>query len=273
MTGLPKYIEIKEKLAARILSGEFPVVPPGEFPDEAKLPTEDALAREYQYSKMTVKRALDELVQDGVLVRKSGLGTWVIRKPGVRPKVPTIMSLSEQIRAAGLEPVTEVSDARRIRASEVDDWIRAAFELVPDAAETTDLYLIDRLRKAKALDGSLTTLARQTLYLFTAQFPEDLLQQDLTGSIFKVYARYGAREPTEAEETITFRPATAEEAALLGLEGSGECECPPYIVVRHRITLDQHRMVLEVMNSVDRADWFGTYTYRLTMARRDESGT
>jgi DNA-binding GntR family transcriptional regulator len=272
MAGVPKYIEIKEKLEARILAGEFPVVRPGEFPDEAKLPTEDTLAGEYQSSKMTVKRALDELTQDGVLVRKSGLGTWAIRRPGARAKAATIMSLSDQIREAGLDPVTEVCDARRLPASEVDGWIWAAFELDPEGAAITDLYLIDRMRKARAPDGSLTTLARQTLYLFAAQFPDDLLQGDLTGSIFELYARHGGRQPAEAEETITFRPATAEEAALLGLEGTGECECPPYVVVRRRITLDQHRMVLEVMNSVDRADWFGTYTYRLTMARRDEGG-
>lgn len=269
---MPKYMAIKLDLERRILAGEFPVVSPGEFPDAAKLPTEDALLKEYTASKPTVARALSELVQDGVLVRKSGLGTWVIRRPGVRPKVSTIMSLSDQIRAAGLEPVTEVRKAQRIRASETDDWIRVAFELDPDAAETTDLCLIDRIRKARAPDGSLTTLARQTLYLLAAQFPEDLLEQDLTGSIFKLYFRCGGREPSEAQETITFRPATAEEAALLGLEGTGECECPPYIVVRRRITLDQHRMVLEVMNSVDRADWFGTYTYRLSMARRAEGG-
>lgn len=271
MAGVSKYTEIKEQLQERILAGDWPVAGPGQLTPDARLPTEDDLATAYQTSKMTVKRALDELVLDGVLVRKSGLGTWVIRKPRGGLKLPSIVSLSEQIRAAGLEPVTEVLEAKRTQLCEEPDWIRDAFEVDVEVAETTDVYVIDRLRKARDGEGNVQCLARQTLYLLAAQFPATLLEEDLTGSIFKLYARYGAREPSEAIETVTFRPATPTEMEVLDLKRAGECECPPHVVGRRRTTLDQHRIPLEVMDSVDQAEWFGTYTYRLTMARRDEN--
>ncbi|MBN9426657.1 MAG: GntR family transcriptional regulator, partial [Burkholderiales bacterium] len=65
------YREIKRQLIADIASG---AVAPG-----AALPNETDLARRFQVSIGTLRRAVDELVADHILVRQQGRGTFVGR--------------------------------------------------------------------------------------------------------------------------------------------------------------------------------------------------
>lgn len=67
--GLPKYAQLRDQLIAAIRAGEWK---PGD-----KLPTEQELARGTPYSLGTVQRALRELVEEGLVVRAQGSGTFV----------------------------------------------------------------------------------------------------------------------------------------------------------------------------------------------------
>lgn len=73
--GLPKYAQLRDMLLAAIEQGHWK---PGE-----KLPTEQELARTMPYSLGTVQRALRALVEEGIVVRMQGSGTYVTesRKP------------------------------------------------------------------------------------------------------------------------------------------------------------------------------------------------
>ena len=66
---IPRYKAIKAYLEQGIRSRQF-------LPD-AQVPTEMALARQFEVSRMTANKAIQELVADGVLVRHQGLGTFV----------------------------------------------------------------------------------------------------------------------------------------------------------------------------------------------------
>ncbi|GAE32852.1 GntR family transcriptional regulator [Halalkalibacter hemicellulosilyticus] len=67
----PLYIQIKMILKERILHGVYPI---GE-----NIPAEPQLELEFDVSKITVRNAVKELVQEGYLEKKSGKGTKVIR--------------------------------------------------------------------------------------------------------------------------------------------------------------------------------------------------
>ncbi len=66
-----KYLSIAETLRERILSGQYA---PGE-----RLPSEIALAHQFNVSRGTVERAVRALVQEGLLHRQQGKGTFVAR--------------------------------------------------------------------------------------------------------------------------------------------------------------------------------------------------
>lgn len=67
--GIPRYVKIRESLRAQILSGELE--------RGQKLPSEDELAVQYGVSRMTVRQGISELIDDGLLYRRHGVGTFV----------------------------------------------------------------------------------------------------------------------------------------------------------------------------------------------------
>ena len=79
MKKIAKYMEIYLDIKKKISNGYYQI---GE-----KLPTGDELAKQYDASKLTVKKGIDLLVSEGVLRSRSGFGTEVLRKPIDNSKV------------------------------------------------------------------------------------------------------------------------------------------------------------------------------------------
>ena len=70
---LPLYFQLQQYLLERIRSGEFAA--------GQALPTEEALCREYNYSRITVRRAIENLCGEGIVYRRRGVGTFVGNAP------------------------------------------------------------------------------------------------------------------------------------------------------------------------------------------------
>ncbi|GLS85014.1 histidine utilization repressor [Paraferrimonas haliotis] len=67
--SLPKFIEIKQYICSQIEAGKWL--------EYCQVPSENQLAKQFACSRMTARRALTELCQQGTLVRTQGLGTFV----------------------------------------------------------------------------------------------------------------------------------------------------------------------------------------------------
>lgn len=67
--SLPLYMQIREIIRSRIEKGEIKPLDP--------LPSEDALCREYQVSRITIKKALEDLKKEGYILRIKRKGTFV----------------------------------------------------------------------------------------------------------------------------------------------------------------------------------------------------
>lgn len=86
------YARIKRHVVARIESREWPVA--------SRVPSENQLAAEFGVSRMTARRALLELMQEGWLVRSQGLGTFVAdRKPVL--SMMEVRNIAEEIAERG----------------------------------------------------------------------------------------------------------------------------------------------------------------------------
>lgn len=78
---IPKYYQLKRIILQQIKDGTLKV--------NTKLPSEPALARQFLISRPTVRQALNELVNEGLLYRKRGIGTFVSgAEPKQQPKMP-----------------------------------------------------------------------------------------------------------------------------------------------------------------------------------------
>lgn len=107
-------------------------------PDDA-LPPERDLAELLNVSRITVRKAIDELVEEGLLIRKQGSGTFVSNR--VEKNFAKLTSFSEDMRARGREP-------RSV-------WLnRAAGTVTPEESLTlrsspgTPVYRFHRIRYA-----------------------------------------------------------------------------------------------------------------------------
>jgi GntR family histidine utilization transcriptional repressor len=86
------YARIKRHVVSRIESGEWKVA--------SRVPSENQLAEQFEVSRMTARRALLELVQEGFLVRSQGLGTFVAdRKPVL--SMLEVRNIAEEIAERG----------------------------------------------------------------------------------------------------------------------------------------------------------------------------
>lgn len=225
----PSYYQIKRALLRRIESGEWT---PG-----TRMPTEQELQEQFGVSRGTVRRALDELVFEGRIRRRSGKGTFVRELPAP-VQTQRIMPFSEQVRQLGLRPSTQVLSAEMIPANQVEDTVRRSFGLGPEDA-------VIRIRRLHLGDGQ--PLSLQTVYLLPELCP-GILEQDLS-RLSPLYAGYG-RTIHHADELIRVTACDGEEARLL----NGQPGMP--VVSRLRLSYLADGRPFEVLYALDRADRF-----------------
>jgi len=88
------YLVLRDKIVAGVYSAD------------GLLPGEPALAEQFGVSRITIKRALDDLAADGFVQRRRGLGTRVVRRVSANPLAGNMAGLMENLLVMGLE--TEV---------------------------------------------------------------------------------------------------------------------------------------------------------------------
>src|SRR5260221_10021338 len=92
-TGVPLYVQIRNLLRERIRLGEWSAYEP--------MPTEDELVSHFGVSRTTVRQALSDLVNEGLMVRKAGRGTFA-RQPLMVLRMQQWHSLGVDIAQRGL---------------------------------------------------------------------------------------------------------------------------------------------------------------------------
>ncbi|NED96724.1 GntR family transcriptional regulator [Phytoactinopolyspora alkaliphila] len=229
---VPLYFQVAQYLENLIESG---VYPPG-----TRLDNEILLADQLGLSRPTMRRAIEYLVDRGLLVRKRGVGTQVVQ-PKVRRPVE-LSSLFDDLRASGREPRTEVL------GFDVQHPAEAVAEAL-GIGVADEVYVIERLRytgdeplsimrnyiPATVLKLSQEALARQGLY--------DLIRA--AGVNLKI-----------ATQSIGGRAARAAEARLLDEKPGAP------LLTMTRVAYDDAGRAIEYGSHIYRAS---RYTFELTL--------
>ena len=165
-----------------------------------RLPSERDLSLRWQAARMTVRRATDALVAEGLVVRRHGSGTYVLPPPVVR--FLGLTSFTQDMRDRGLIPSSELLAFAVERA----DTTVAGRLRIP---ESESIHRFTRLRL-----GSGEPMAIETVWIRSALVP-GLRAQDLDGSLYELLAhRYGA-VPGSAD--VTIEPLLPDEATCRAL--------------------------------------------------------
>jgi GntR family transcriptional regulator len=94
-TGVPLYIQIRNLLRERIRLGEWDADEP--------MPTEEELVAHFGVSRTTVRQAMSDLANEGLVVRHAGRGTFA-RQPVMVVRMQQWHSLTTDISQRGLQP-------------------------------------------------------------------------------------------------------------------------------------------------------------------------
>ena len=224
----PLYVRLRQLLRTAI---ETDALPPG-----ALLPSERALGETYDLSRVTVRKAIDGLVAQGVVQRRHGSGAFVATASAstspVEKRLSRLSSFSEDMAARGLAAGSR--------------WLgRRIGTATPREAQALGLSLgatVYRLRRVRLADGEPVSVEASLVAGFALPSLEAL-----DGSLYEALATAGFR-PARAEQRVRAEPAGPERAALL----RAAPEQAGLAIERRAFLADGH--AVEVTNAFYRGD-------------------
>ncbi len=194
---LPKYYVLKKDLIDKIENDVFV--------SNQQIPSERELIQLYGFSRITVRKAIDELVVEGYLYRIHGKGTYV-KGNVVQQNIFTLHSITDDILEMGMKP------SRKVLKFSVDRvYPKRAKEL--EIENDDEVVILDRIYYA---DNE--PMNRTTDYLPAKYFPNITLYDFSKHSLFEVIEQEYGIKITKATRTIEAVIADEDIAEMLDLK-------------------------------------------------------
>jgi len=223
---IPKYYQLVE-----IIKG---IARSGKLKQGIRLPSENELKEKYGVSNTTVRKAINELLQEGIIYREQGKGTF-LAKTKINQNLTKVTSFTEDMLGRGLKPSSKVISVATISPS-----LGIANNLALNKGDK--IVKIHRLRLANE-----EPMAIQTSYLSYKLCP-GIQKEDLTKSLTIILKdRYGLRL-TKAVQSLHPSLADDYESKMLGINKG-----MPVLVVK-RTSYLYNNQPIEFLRSVYRGD-------------------
>ncbi len=242
---VPLYHQIYLILRERIIEGHY---------DTKPLPGELVLAEQFNVSRVTMRRALQDLVKEGLVARGRGKGTFV--KPRAETRGSSVgQSQLLSASAMRLQASGDSSDLQLITSKRIlpPPEIATLLHLPSDA-------IVEKLIRIRQLDGQ--PVAHLTSYI----------PQDLSGRICRrrlrefpilVLLEEAGVKVAKARQTLSARLADASVAYALGVPVGA-----PLLAIS-RVAYDENGRPVQVLKGLYRPD---RYDYRIELSRKQAKG-
>lgn len=190
----PLYRQLKKAIQAAILNDTYQQ---GE-----KIPTEPELSEQYNVSRITVRKAVEELVKEGYLIKQQGKGTFV-SLPKIDRKIEHVMGFTAACQANGFTSHSEVTKTEVMKG---DADLRKALQLEKDEKV---LYI-----QRKRFAGDSPLMLENNYYPFNRY--SFLLDETLDGSLYDLLReKYEIFPNQSGKTTLEIALADEEQARLL----------------------------------------------------------
>lgn len=192
--GGPLYVRLKKMIQDAMSSGRLK--------HGDALPAERDIADVAQISRVTVRKAIDDLVAEGLLVRRRGSGTFVVAPvPRMQQPLSQLTSFTEDMRRRGMV------------AGSI--WIERGL-FFPTPEETMMLGLVGGARVARLV--RVRTANEMPIAFERTSLPDDILPNPdaIEDSLYKLLLSRGFR-PIRANQRISAVVLTDEETKILGM--------------------------------------------------------
>ena len=195
---MPKYKEIAIALKKKIIEGEFKE---GEL-----LPDQETLARTYNTSRVTVRKAIQLLIDEGLLYTRRGSGTYV--RTNIKKNNKDVTQMNSVFGTSIQEGVEVTSKILRFEVRFPTDY---EFETLK-IKRTDPVYDIKRVRYVKEEARSIETLIMPLKYI------KDLDEDILMGSIYNYIREELGYVISAAQRVIIASKANELDSEEFGIE-------------------------------------------------------
>src|SRR6201991_3402377 len=134
MSPIPLYENVESTLAAGIADGSLP--------PETQLPPEEGLIERFKVRRTTVRKAMQNLIERGLVEVRRGKGTFVTQ-PKITQELTELTGFVEDMQALGQNPTARLLDKRVVAA---DETVAHQLALAPGT-------LVVRLQRVRLADG------------------------------------------------------------------------------------------------------------------------
>lgn len=232
----PLHFQLKEKLKKDILNGVY----------KTKIPSERELMKDYSISRNTVRLAVSTLVNEGVLKKSHGKGTFVSTTP-IQDWLGSLESFTEIIQKAGMVPGSKLI---------YNGIVKSPIKVIK-ALGFKETYLIVRLRYADK-----TPIAIEKHY-YSIEVGKQLEKYDLDMAIiYDILENNLGFILWKAKQSITSGNPLESDAEKLKITTSSS------ILLSERVIYDPDGNPIEFLNSVFRPDM---YSFNIEMMRTREN--
>ena len=222
----PMYVQIEEYLKRRILQGEFAI--------GTAIPSERELTDMLGVSRMTVRQSITTLVNEGLLYRERGRGTYV-SSPKVEQALSGLTSFTEDMIARGMAPSNKlISFERLLPAVDIAQGLQLN--------ESEEVFAVERIRYADD-----KPMAIERTYIPVKLVPE-LDRNALSGSFYVFIEKNSELKISRALQHMEAVLVKKEDAELL------QIEMPAAILIIERKSYLTNGQPFEIVRSTYRAD-------------------
>lgn len=214
-------------------------------PQGSRLPGERELAQDCKVARMTVRRAIDQLIQEQKLERRPGSGTFITYAPIMHEF--RLKSFTEEMTSLGLKPSSKILLFKYVKA----DSRKSSLLNVPIGSV---LLKCKRLRLA---DG--VALGVETVFLPTAYFP-GIKEADLSGSLYTLLLKRYGIQIINANTSFSASIPSQEVADQLAIQKNRAC------LEIEMTDLDQNGRIIMLANCVYIGD-----QYKLNLSPNKEN--
>lgn len=232
---LPLYYQVEHIIRQRILDGTFA--------EGQKIPAEAELEKEFNVSRITIRRAIDDLVQAGLLRKRQGVGT-IVTKNYINDDINSFEGFTEKMERQG----------RVVTSTVLEVCVQIPPEFVLEAIHLPKQEKVLKISRVRNVDGV-------PLAVFNTYLPLSLgidEHEDFSHSLFELYARHGI-EPAYSDRTIRAIVVNKHIGELLHItEGDAALQL-------NYLVYDVNGNVLEYDEGIYRGDW---YQYKMRIYRK-----
>jgi len=222
--GIPLYIQLKEKLLKDIKKN----YKPGDI-----IPTEAKLEKEYEVSRITVRKAIEQLENDNIIEKKQGKGTFV-KEQKILYDANSIGSLTQRLSKQNHQLTTKSIEYEIIEGE----------HYVKDLLKCDTLLCIKRFRVLNDVPFAL-----MLNYLDIQKVPN--LEKNFNNeSLYSFLKNEYEIEFYNAEETVEAKDASREESLKLGIKEESS------LLSLHRLSFDKDNNPVEYSDIVIKANMY-----------------